>query len=135
MTTRRILATVAMGMFLGFPGPAKAHYRFTTYDVPGSVSTAVNANSPNAIAGQFNDADGNTHGFVLNKGVITTIDVPGAVFTSVNGINASGEILGIYIDAGGTFHGYFWRKGVFTTFDPPGSGEVVGFFPVPGGTP
>ena len=30
MTTRRILATVALGLFLGFPGLAKAQYNFTT---------------------------------------------------------------------------------------------------------
>ena len=108
--------------------------------MPGSTRTAVNGNSPHAIAGEFDDADGNTHGFVLSKGDFTTIDVPGAVFTSVNGINANGEISGIYIDAGGTFHGYFRsKKGVFTTLDPPGAvrtqaeflnaqGEVVGVY-------
>ena len=111
MTTQRFFATVALGLFLGFPGLAKAQYNFTTYDVPGSTRTAVNANSPHAIAGEFDDADGNTHGFVLSNGVLTQIDVPGAVFTSVNGINASGEISGIYIDAGGTYHGYFRQEG------------------------
>ena len=139
MKTRKMFATVALGLVLGFPGLAKAQYHFTTYDVPGSTATAVNANSPHAIAGEFDDAGGNTHGFVLSKGVYTQFDVPGAVFTSVNGINASGEISGIYIDAGGTYHGYFRSKGVFTTLDPPGSvhtqaeflnvhGEVVGVY-------
>ena len=37
MTTRRMLATVALGLFLGLPGLAKAQYSFTTYDVPGST--------------------------------------------------------------------------------------------------
>ena len=31
MTTQRLLATVALGLFLGVPGPAKAQYNFTTY--------------------------------------------------------------------------------------------------------
>ena len=83
MTTRRILATVALGLFLGFPGLAKAQFNFTTYDVPGSTRTAVNESSPHAIAGEFDDASGNTHGFVLSSGVFTQIDVPGASFTSV----------------------------------------------------
>ena len=58
MTTRRTLATVALGLCLGFPGLAKAQYTFTTYDVPGSTRTAVNGNSPHAIAGEFDDASG-----------------------------------------------------------------------------
>ena len=41
MTTQRMFATVALGLFLGFPGLAKAQYNFTTYDAPGSVATAV----------------------------------------------------------------------------------------------
>ena len=106
-----MLAAVALGLFLGVPGPAKAQYDFTTIDVPGSTRTAVNGNSTHAIAGEFDDADGNTHGFVLSKGVYTPIDVPGAVFTSVNGINANGELSGIYVDAGGTYPRLFLEQG------------------------
>ena len=114
-------------------------YHFTTYDVSGSTRTAVNGNSPNAIAGEFDDAGGNTHGFVLSNGVLTQIDVPGAVSTSVNGINANGKVAGTYTDAGGTFHAYFRSNGVFTTLDPSGAvrtqagflnaqGQVVGTY-------
>ena len=63
---------------LSVPGLTQAQYSFTTIDVPGATRTAANGNSTHAIAGEFDDADGNTHGFVLNKGVFTTIDVPGA---------------------------------------------------------
>src|SRR6516164_1541906 len=90
MKTQRMLGAVAVGLLLGVPGRANGQYVFTTIDVPGSTSTAVNGNSTHAITGQFDDADGNTHGFVLSKGVFTTIDVPGAVLTSINGINANG---------------------------------------------
>src|SRR5689334_17064518 len=114
MMTQRLFATVTMGLFLALPGLAKAQYHFTTYDVPGSTRTAVNGNSPYAIAGEFDDVGGNTHGFVLSNGVFTEIDVPGAVFTSVNGINPSGQLSGIYVDTQGRNHGYFWSKGVFT---------------------
>jgi hypothetical protein len=61
------------------PGLTQAQYTFTTIDVPGSTRTAANGNSTHEIAGEFDDADGNTHGFVLNKGVFTTINAPGAV--------------------------------------------------------
>ena len=81
MTTQRLLAATALGLFLVAPGLAKAQFDFTTIDVPGAASTAVNGNCPNAIAGEFNDADGNTHGFVLSKGAYATIDVPTADHT------------------------------------------------------
>ncbi len=92
--TQRLFATVALGLFLAIPGAARAQYHFTTYDVPGSTRTAVNGNSPHAIAGEFDDTIGNTHGFVLSNCDFTQIDVPGAVFTSVNGINAERRDLG-----------------------------------------
>ena len=63
--------------------------------MPGSTSTAANGNSTHEIAGEFDDAGGSTHGFVLSQGVFTTINVPGAASTSFNGINANGEIAGI----------------------------------------
>lgn len=97
-----------------------ASFTFTTLDVPNSTSTAANGNSTHEIAGQFDDASGTTHGFVLNKGVYTTIDVPNAVATNVNGINANGELAGTYIDD--TFHAYFMTKsGDITMLVPPGS--------------
>jgi hypothetical protein len=74
------LATVAFGLFLSVPGLTQAQYIFTTFDVPNATATAANGNSTNAIAGQFDDANGNTHGFVLNKGVFTQIDVLPACF-------------------------------------------------------
>ena len=104
-----------------------ASYTFTTIDVPGATRTAVNANSPHAMAGEFDDAGGNTHGFVVDHGVFTQIDVPNAGATTVNGINANGRLAGIYLDANG-FHAFFWSNGVFTTLDPPGSIRSIGGF-------
>src|SRR5438270_184958 len=121
MMTQRMLAAVALGLFLGVPGPAKAQYDFTTYDAPGSTRTAVNADSTNAIAGEFDDADGNTHGFVLSKGVYTTLDVPGSLLTVAEGINNRGQIAGLFVDADGNQHGFVLSNGVYTTIDVPGS--------------
>src|SRR5438105_3691195 len=112
-----MVAAMAAALVLGVPGLARAQFDFVTIDVPDSTRTAVNGNSPNAVAGEFDDADGNTHGFVLRKGVFTQIDVPGSVYTSVNGINAKGDLAGIYIDQAGHIHGYFLSKGIFTTLD------------------
>ncbi len=126
------LVALALGLLLGVPGLARADvtFNFTTIDVPGSTSTAANANSTHEIAGEFDDAGGNTHGFVLRGGVggvYTTINKPGASLTIVNGISAPGQRAGTYLDATG-FHAYFWSKGVFITLDPPESIRTLGGF-------
>src|SRR5258708_648652 len=140
MTTQKMFVGVVLGLVLGVAGSANAQFNFSTVDVPYSTRTAVNAISPHAIAGEFDDQHGSTHGFVLSNGVFTDVDVPGAVYTSVNGINASGELSGIYVDEVGQTHGYFRsNKGVVTTLTPPGAirtqaeflnahGQVVGVY-------
>ena len=69
-------------------------------------------------------------GFLLDKGVYTTIDAPTASTTIPFGINNRGQIVGTYIDAGGPSAGGFTHgfllneKGVFTTIDFPGPSET-----------
>jgi probable HAF family extracellular repeat protein len=131
MTTQKMLAAMALGLLLGVPGLATAQYSFTTIDVPGAASTAVNGNSTHAIVGEFDDADGHTHGFVWSKGVFTQIDVPGAWYTAANGVNANGDIVGIYRDDlanPSNRHGFILSKGVYTTLDGPGSARTSAFF-------
>src|SRR5262249_48206863 len=130
------LAALALGLLLGVPGLARADvkFTFTTIDVPNSTGTEANANSPNAIAGEFDDASG-SHAFVLRLGAFKTFDVPGAIgFSTVNGINASGQLAGTY--QGTTSQGttrlfaYFLSssKDPFITLDPPGSIRSLGGF-------
>jgi uncharacterized membrane protein len=141
--TRKIqknLMALALGLILGFPGGARADFNFTTIDVPSAASTAANANSPNAIAGQYDDPSGATHGFILRGSAYTTIDVPKASFTAINGINAAGQLAGTYTDSSGGFHAFFSpSQGVFTTLTPLNSvrsqcgflnaqGQVVGSY-------
>ena len=69
------------------------------------------------------------HGFLLDKGVFTTIDHPDAVGeTAATGINNRGQIVGAYIDAEGTIHGFLLDDGVFTPIDHPdaASGPAAG---------
>ena len=89
---------IALGLLLGITGLARAEYAFTTIDMPGSYSTVVYANSPNAIAGKYLDANENTHGFILRGGAYTTIDVPvpASLYTEINGIAANGQLVGTY---------------------------------------
>jgi hypothetical protein len=123
---------------------------FTTFDVPGSTSTAVSSfNAGGTISGNYRDAHGVFHGYVRSRaGAFTTFDVPGAGPHAGQGtfgenVNDSGTVAGYYVDKDGTAHGYIGTPGSFTTFDAPGaistytasvdalnpSGDVVGGFP------
>jgi len=146
-TTRRTLTGVALGLLwlVSAPGLAGAQYAFTQIDAPDAVATYADGNGTQRLVGEFEDQEGNTHGFVWRKGEFTQFDVPGAEgFTSINGINARGERSGIYF-AGDRPYGYFWSHGVVTTLDPPDStfsvasflnakGQVVGCSRDAGGT-
>ena len=67
------------------------------------------------------------HGFLLDKGVFTTIDHPDAVGeTGALGINNRGQIVGAYTDAEGTIRGFLLDDGVFTPIDHPDAGAAPG---------
>ena len=57
MTTKRMLAAMALGMVLSVPGLVKAEFNFTTIDVPGSTSTEANGNSTHEIVGSYDVVD------------------------------------------------------------------------------
>ena len=119
--TRRTLAGVALGLLwlVSAPGLAGAQYKFTTIDVPGSAATYANGNTMHRVVGEFDDANGDTHGFVLRRGQFTQFDAPGADgYTSINGVNLRGQRAGIYFK-GDRYYGYFFDDGVVTTIDPP----------------
>ncbi len=75
---RRTFVAVVLGWLLSIPVTATAQYAFKTIDVPGSTSTAANGNSTNAIAGEYDDVSGDTHGFILSEKKFTPVDVPRA---------------------------------------------------------
>ena len=141
ITTRRKLARFALSLvwLASAPGLARAQFAFTQLDMPGSVATYADGNGVHRVVGEFDDAEGITHGFVYRRGEFTQFDVPGSDgWTSINGTNASGDRAGIY-SANDRFYGYFWSHGVVTTLDPPdstfslassvnGKGQVVGFW-------
>jgi hypothetical protein len=93
------------------PGGAQS-LNFTSIDVPCSAcpggiarSTRVQGINPaGEIVGDYRDAVGAQHGFVLRGGQFTTIGVPGALVggsgtltTVARGISPSGEIVGNFI--------------------------------------
>jgi len=91
-------------------------------DVPGAVQTAPgnfsHVGGLNNAGDIVNDycssmpcttdlsAGGNTHGFLVSRGVYTTIDFPGAPLTLAFGVNSSDDIVGVYRDPSGRAHGY-----------------------------
>ncbi len=47
------------------PADALVKLHIATIDPPGSTRTSVDGNSEHAIAGEFDDKNGKTHGFIL----------------------------------------------------------------------
>jgi hypothetical protein len=76
-----------------------------------------------AIVGFFVDDVGPGHGFLLDRGIFSTIDVPddsGTRPTQIIGINKRGQMVGLYIVADGIVQGFLMdKKGVITLIDHP----------------
>ena len=121
------LAAVALaGLVLAAPRPATAQYTFTTIDVPGATGTEVLGFTPRTTVGDFIDAEGNNHGWLLSgtSGEFRQFDVPGAWYTSLSAINHRGDFGGVYRDDPehpARRHGLIVVNDVLTTIDYPGS--------------
>ena len=61
-----------------------------------SFSEATNINDRGDVTGQWADANGFFHGFLLRDGVLTILDVPGATDTFALGVNDSGLVAGYW---------------------------------------
>jgi len=95
---------------------------YAAFDFPGAAATNPGGiNARGDIVGNFQDASGHTHGFLLRQGSFSTIDFPNASFTAARGINARGDIVGKIIDLSGVEHGFLLRDGQFTQVDYPGA--------------
>ena len=108
-----IILTVSMLAML-----LEAHardYSFSKLQFPGAIQTIpYGINNRGEIVGRADN-----HGFVLERGVFTSIDVPfsDAIDTTAFGINSRGQIVGTYTGSGGLAHGFTLERGVFTPFD------------------
>ncbi len=124
-------------------GLAASTFVFTRID-DGTFGSEVNGIGPNALAGDFTDSSGASHGFLWAGGRFRTVVPPGvdrAVSSQVNGINAGGQLVGNWQDADGHNHPYFLGKGASTNLGAPDAhsvdahaqslnaqGQVVGFY-------
>jgi len=76
-------------------------FSFATIEVPNARSTTVfGVNNNGDQVGNFTDATGVVHGFLLRSGNFTTVDHPGAGRTAARGINDAGEIVGNWARTG-----------------------------------
>lgn len=115
-------------------------FSFTSIDVPGAVATrALGLNNHGEIVGDYFDASGTRHGYVLRYGKFTSFDFPGSIETRGIAVNDRGDIGGSYLDSASMRHSYVLSHGAFTAFDVPGAtatflqgmndqGQIVGVY-------
>jgi probable HAF family extracellular repeat protein len=60
-------------------------------------TAAFGINNRGQIVGQYGDASGRIHAFLLADGVFTTIEAPGAINTNASDINERGQVVGFYL--------------------------------------
>jgi uncharacterized membrane protein len=83
-----------------------------------SFSEATSINDRGDVTGQWGDANGFSHGFLLHDGTLTILDVPGATDTYALGVNDSGLVVGYWdlLDANFNtlaIYGFSWKDGGF----------------------
>ena len=90
----------------------------STYGVPGSLTFGFyGLNNAGQTVGFYQDANGVSHGVIVQDGELTQFDFPGAAETEIFGISESGLLIGDVFDADGTIHGFVGSE----QFDVPGA--------------
>lgn len=103
---------------------------FEVINIPGAVggAQATGINNAQLKCGFYIDAAGNSHGWVLDYGILLTLDAPGASQTQALGLNNRGKVVGFYTDQSGLNHGFVYTIGVgsyVTVDDPNGYGSTI----------
>jgi uncharacterized membrane protein len=102
--------------------PVSASFTFTAINFPGGTRTrAVGINDSGDIVGDYFDATGVQHAYLLSQGTFTTFDPPGSIQTRGLAINNRGVIGGTFLDSSKVRHSYLLNQGNFTIFDFPGA--------------
>jgi probable HAF family extracellular repeat protein len=90
-----------------------------------TASAAFGINDSGAIVGDYTDANGNTHGFLLNGTKYTTLNVPGALSTVAYGINNTGNIVVSWEDSQGDYKSSLYNGKTYKTIDVPGAIQSI----------
>lgn len=119
--------------------PTKGEFNFKTVEMPAAQRTvATGINRAGDIVGNYADAAGVVHGFLLHGDVFTTFDYPGAVLTDARGIGDNGEIVGTYRLPGEpvvNVHGFRRStSGNYVKVDFPGRTNTIAQRILPDGT-
>lgn len=74
------------------------------------------------IVGLFTDMmDGRGKGYIVRRGVFSTLEVPGSASTAAWDVSPAGVIVGNYRDSAGAFHGFQYDGQAFGRVDVPGA--------------
>jgi probable HAF family extracellular repeat protein len=116
-------AAIMLTLLLTFTARLKAQ-TYIPIIYPGAVVTEAHGiNAFGQIVGSWQDASGNTHGFLYNAGIYTSFDFPGSSQTTPYAINNAGDIVGDH-DAS---VGFLLKEGVFTTLPSANGWDVNNF--------
>src|SRR6266496_1199309 len=121
------ISVISVGSIVNAAKPTSTTYTFTSTDVSGATcgTSASKINASTQIVGGYCDGVSNSHGFLSDNGIFTTIDVPGAVRGQAIGLNDRDQIVGSYVDIVGEplglDHGFLLDNGIFSTIDVPGA--------------
>src|ERR1700733_5623859 len=105
-------------------GTAEAGQEISVFDPVGSYGTYPSSiNNKGAVAGDYQDSQGDYHGFVRSPtGGISAFDPTGSTETEAAAINWRGDVAGSFRDSDNVFHGFVrGSDGTIAAFDPTGS--------------
>jgi hypothetical protein len=136
----KLLALSVVSLLWVAPSSAEHQhgYVWRTFDVPGAESTTVaSVNVRGDIAGSY-VSGGVTHGFIAQRGRVTTIDAPvaGTFLTMVWRVSPTGTALGFFRTAGSCptcppwlqdfrMYGFTWNRGHFQVVNMPGTAYAI----------
>jgi hypothetical protein len=122
LSARVILSTPAI--------QARIRDRMGQWDHPDAVleTAPYGINNRGQIVGDYEDARGGCHGYLLDNGRFTTIDVPGEP-TQALGLNDRGQVVGLYERVAG--QAVEAREGASRSGSGPTRGEDIGSAPSP----